>query len=110
MLSFGLKVKRVVAGACAFAALYVVVEPGGIAVRLLYLAMAIFAGALWWEAKESLTFAALERAIATVEIRETEGVAPTVSVQPQPEWVKMPARYPRPVYIHRLSNFHLHTY
>jgi len=98
MKRFGLLLKKWLQGCVALMTLYVVVSPGGITMRLSALAVAVACSGLWVKSKRELD------ALVSVPLLSMD-VAVHLDRRPEPvaASVKMPKRYPRPVYIHRVT-------
>lgn len=110
MKRFALVLKKWLQGAAALFALYAALHSGGIVVRLGLLAVAAGSFALWSRSKRELDL--YEPAPRLREqFLESAMMQPLIQQQTAPSayCVKMPVRYPRPVYIHR-GGFHLHNY
>ena len=112
MKNVSLVSRKWVQGGIALFALYVVLQAGGIVVRLGSLGVATVCFALWWKSKQAME--TLQRPVrAQEEVVEGEEVdvlsPPERPVEPNVHFVKSPVRHPKPVYIHR-GEFYLHPH
>ncbi len=112
MKNISLVSRRWLQGGIALYALYAALQAGGIAVRLVLLAVAAGCFLLWSKSKQALD--ALRQPARAQELSAEEFIAqPQSQPQMQPEpgryFVKMPVRYPKPVYIHR-NGFNLYPH
>jgi len=98
MKRFGLLLKKWVQGCSALMALYIVISPGGIAIRLFALGVAVGCLERWTKSRRELD--AFVPAGVPVTRQAIEAVFRS---EPRASFMKMPARYPRPVYIHRVT-------
>jgi hypothetical protein len=97
-------------GGIALFALYAALQAGGIVVRLILLAVAGGCFLLWSKSKQALD--ALRQPVRAQELTVEGSIAesqPQMQSEPDRHFVKMPVRYPKPVYIHR-NGFHLYPH